>query len=108
MAEIANVLGRLSQPVLCEVKVSDGGHRYKDKDGPHAGQKAWIDYSPNYHMEQVQTGLWMSGLESALLVGCLGGDELICWYHSRKEEWAEVLDRANEEATIALAPLWGL
>jgi hypothetical protein len=59
-------------------------------------------------MEQVQTGLWMSGLESALLVGCLGGDELICWYHSRKEEWAEVLDRANEEATIALAPLWGL
>ena len=107
MAEIANTIAGLGQPILVEIKVSDSGHRYKDKDGPHAGRKAWIDYSPTYHAEQVQTGLWMAGLDHALLAGCLGGDELICWYHQRNAEWAEVLDRANEEAGQALAPLWG-
>jgi hypothetical protein len=106
MAEIRSTLEDLGQPILTEIKVSDAGHKYKDKDGPNAGRYPWKDFMPTYYLEQVQTGLWMSGLEHALLVGCLGGDELICWYQKRQDVWAGVLDRANEEASLALRDLW--
>jgi len=107
MAEVRSIIEHAHAPVMCEVKVSDSGHRYKDRaDSPTAGQKAWIDYCPTYHFEQVQTGLWMSGLEHALLVGCLGGDELICWYVPRQERWAETMDEVNGEAGEVLRPLW--
>lgn len=106
MAEIRSIIEYVEEPVMCEVKVSDSGHRYKEKNGDHAGQRAWVDFCPTYHREQVQTGLWVTGLNHALLVGLLGGDELICWYNRRDPGFERTLDHVDREASEELAGLW--
>ena len=105
-SEVRSILDRVGSPVMCEVKVTDSGHRYKEKSGPHAGRYPWRDFQPEYHHEQVQTGLWMSGLEHGLLVGCLGGDDIIPWYIPRDPLWARILDDVNAEAERELGALW--
>jgi hypothetical protein len=92
----------LGGPVLVEMKNTDGGHRYKDKDGKWAGQRAWIDYCPDYHMEQVQTALALSGLDHCILCGSLGGDDMTYWVIDRDPAWAAILDEVNAEAMEVL------
>ena len=105
LAEIDALLPK--EPVLTEIKVSDSGHRYKEKSGDYAGSRPWVDFCPDYHLAQVQTGLWMTGLDTGLLSGFLGGDELLPWVVRRSESWMEILDAVNAEAEQELAPLWG-
>jgi len=95
-------LESIKGPVLVELKNTDGGHRYKEKGGIHAGLKPWIDFSPDYHKEQVQTGLWLSDIEHGILAGSLGADDLAVWHHERDEEWASTLDMVNRDAESEL------
>ena len=104
--EVRSLIQDAGEPVLTEIKVSDSGHRYKEKRGDNAGKYPWRDFAPDYHLAQVQTGLWMMDLEHGILSGCLGGDDIIPWYIHRSDTWADVLDRVNEEAGKELAPLW--
>lgn len=94
----------LGGTVLVEMKNTDGGHRYKDKDGPHAGLRAWLDYCPDYHREQVQTALTLTGLDHCILCGSLGGDDMAYWTIERDPMWESILDEVNAEALEVLAP----
>lgn len=104
--EVRETLSVVREPVLCEVKVTDSGHRYKDKSGEHAGQKAWVDYTPDYHRLQVQAGLAMAGLQNGLLCGLLGGDDLICRFVPKEAGIEERLDEINADAESVLRELW--
>jgi hypothetical protein len=96
--EVIEALQGVRGPVLVELKNTDGGHRYKDKSGPTAGLRPWIDFSPGYHQEQVQTGMWLGGFEHGILSGSLGADDIGCWFHERAEGWDRTLDLANKDA----------
>lgn len=100
--EVIETLRGLDGPVLVELKNTDGGHRYKEKGGLHAGLRPWIDFSPDYHLEQVHTGLWLSDIEHGILAGSLGADDLAVWHHERDEDWALTLDLANRDAEAEL------
>ena len=100
--EVITSLRGLTGPVLVELKNTDGGHRYKEKGGTHAGLKPWIDFSPTYHREQVQTGLWLADLEHGILAGSLGADDMAVWLHEREEGWDLTLDLANRDAEAEL------
>lgn len=95
---VRGTLMSLREPVLVEMKNTNRGHLFKDKEGPTQGLKAWVNYSPHYHQEQVQTGLHMAELEHGILCGSLGADDMIPWLHAKDPEWAGVLDSANSEA----------
>lgn len=102
---VLDVVGRLREldgPVLVELKNTDGGHRYKEKNGMRAGLKPWVDFSPDYHMEQVQTGLWLADLEHGILAGSLGADDMAVWMHERTEGFDLTLDIANRDAEAEL------
>jgi len=103
--EVIEALKDLRGPVLVELKNTDGGHRYKDKSGPTAGLRPWIDFSPGYHHEQVQTGMWLGGFEHGILSGSLGADDIGCWFHGKEEGWNKTLDLANRDAQAAFGAL---
>jgi hypothetical protein len=96
--KVIETLGRLTGPVLVELKNTDGGHRYKEKGGEYAGLKPWIDFSPTYHQEQVQTGMWLADLQHGILAGSLGADDQAVWYHELDPRWGETLALANKDA----------
>jgi hypothetical protein len=100
--EAIETLKTLDSPVLVELKNTDGGHRYKEKAGMRAGLKPWVDFSPDYHMEQVQTGLWLADLEYGILAGSLGADDMAVWMHGRVEGFDLTLDLANRDAEAEL------
>jgi hypothetical protein len=101
--EVIETLRGLEGPVLVELKNTDGGHRYKDKGGIHAGLRPWIDFSPTYHTEQVQTGLWLADIQHGILAGSLGADDMAVWHHERDEEWGKTLSLVNRDAEGELA-----
>ena len=96
--DVISKLRAIRGPVLVEIKNTDGGHRYKEKQGPFAGQRAWIDFQPPYHSEQIQTQMAMAEVRWCLLVGSLGADDLIPYLVPFKEGWQTVLDEVNKEA----------
>jgi len=93
--ETIDSLGSLDEPVLVEMKQTEA-HRY-GKNG-----KPWIDFIPSYYIPQVQTQLWLSGLERLLLVGCLGAADMTTFLIQRDPEWEAILDGANKEAKAEL------
>jgi len=100
--EVIETLRGLRGPVLVELKNTDGGHRYKEKGGIHAGLRPWIDFIPDYHLEQVQTGLHLADIEHGILAGSLGADDMAVWHHERLDSWAQALDAANGNAESEL------
>lgn len=103
--EVISDLELLHDPVIVEVKNTDGGHRYKEKAGPHMGLKPWLDFMPDYHREQVQTGICLSGLDQGILVGSLGADDIAAWTCKKDLTWERVLDSANTEAAAELGAI---
>lgn len=104
--EVLEALRGLRGPVLLETKVTDSGHRYKEKNGSNAGLRAWIDYMPDYHMAQVQAGMHIAEIEHAVLGGALGGDDAAAWHVQRDDSYLAFLDAAQAEAQSALGGLW--
>lgn len=86
-------------PLMLEMKQTEA-HRY-GKNG-----KPWIQFFPDYHRAQVQTGLWITGLERAVVVGCLGAADMTAWLIERDPEWEAVVTAANEDAEGLLRGLW--
>jgi hypothetical protein len=102
--QVEGVRGLLypGRPCLVEIKNTDGGHRWPDKQGTSAGKKPWIDFCPTYHHEQVQTAMWVADVDQCVLVGSLGADDFSVWWHERDPGWTAVLDQVNAEATDLL------
>ena len=109
IGQISDTWGRLDmledsgvRTVLLELKQTEA-HRYADKGG---GGKPWIRFVPDYHKPQVQTGMWLTGLEHAVLGAALGAADMTAWLLRRDPEWEGVMDKANAEAGELLGELW--
>lgn len=100
--EVLEDLKGLQAPILVEVKNTDGGHRYKEKAGSNQGLKPWIDFAPDYHKEQMQTGLCLAELRRGILVGSLGADDIVPWMFKQDPGWGRTLESVN---TVAPAQL---
>lgn len=103
VAEVRRALEALPGPVLVEVKNSDSGHRYKEKNGKNAGKKAWVDFFPPYHYEQVQAQMTLAELDVCILCGSLGGDDMIPWLIERDPAFELVCDEMNQLAFDKIA-----
>ena len=105
---VAEVYARLQ--ALGEAGVREVMHESKNARYPFKkknGNRTWIeDGYPDYHVPQMQTGMWIADFDYGVLCARLGGRDLSPWLIERDPEWAERLDEANERAEKALGGLW--
>ena len=58
----------------------------------------WAASPPEYHLPQLQTGMWVAGFRYAVIAARLGGRDMAAHLVVRDPEWEGVLDEANARA----------
>jgi hypothetical protein len=99
VAETVEALEDIKGPVMVESK--NARYPFKKRDGT----KTWFGSYPDYHMPQIQTGMWIANFEWCLLAARLGGRDLAPYLVKRDPHWGSTMGEADETAGEVLKAL---